>query len=56
MADHCGHRIMDITSAFQADDAGSIPADRSSISAVVLDMLFVYLSRFEQQSTSYVLV
>ncbi len=29
MADQCGHRIMAITSAFQADDAGSIPADRS---------------------------
>lgn len=26
----CGHRIMAITSAFQADDAGSIPAARSS--------------------------
>mgnify|MGYP006948888491 FL=1 len=25
----CGHRIMAITSAFQADDAGSIPAARS---------------------------
>ena len=25
----CGHRIMAITSAFQADDAGSIPAGRS---------------------------
>ena len=30
MADQCGHRIMAITSAFQADDAGSIPADRSN--------------------------
>lgn len=28
-ATNCGHRIMAITSAFQADDAGSIPADRS---------------------------
>ncbi len=26
----CGHRIMAITSAFQADDAGSIPAARSN--------------------------
>ncbi len=26
-----GHRIMAITSAFQADDAGSIPAARSNI-------------------------
>jgi len=26
----CGHRIMAITSAFQADDAGSIPAARST--------------------------
>ena len=25
----CGHGIMAITSAFQADDAGSIPAARS---------------------------
>ncbi len=25
----CGYRIMAITSAFQADDAGSIPATRS---------------------------
>ena len=28
--DFCGHRIMAITSAFQADDAGSIPAARST--------------------------
>ena len=27
----CGHRIMAITSAFQADDAGSIPAARSTV-------------------------
>ena len=27
----CGHRIMAITSAFQADDAGSIPAARSKM-------------------------
>ncbi len=27
-----GHRIMAITSAFQADDAGSIPAARSKFS------------------------
>ncbi len=27
-----GHRIMAITSAFQADDAGSIPAARSKLS------------------------
>ncbi|CDT77424.1 hypothetical protein VCR3J2_120015 [Vibrio coralliirubri] len=27
----CVHRIMAITSAFQADDAGSIPAARSSL-------------------------
>ena len=26
----CGHGIMAITSAFQADDAGSIPAARSN--------------------------
>ena len=26
---NCGHGIMAITSAFQADDAGSIPAARS---------------------------
>ena len=26
-----GHRIMAITSAFQADDAGSIPAARSNL-------------------------
>ncbi len=31
----CGHGIMAITSAFQADDAGSIPAARSR------DFLFV---------------
>ena len=29
MADQCGHRIMAITSAFQADDVGSIPTARS---------------------------
>ncbi|CAV26076.1 conserved hypothetical protein [Vibrio coralliirubri] len=28
----CVHRIMAITSAFQADDAGSIPAARSNFS------------------------
>ena len=33
----CGHRIMAITSAFQADDAGSIPAARSSKSFPVCD-------------------
>ena len=27
----CGRRIMAITSAFQADDAGSIPAARSNL-------------------------
>ncbi|CAK2049563.1 hypothetical protein VCRA2122O12_40208 [Vibrio crassostreae] len=27
----CVHRIMAITSAFQADDAGSIPAARSNL-------------------------
>ncbi|CDT30450.1 hypothetical protein VCR14J2_230185 [Vibrio coralliirubri] len=33
----CVHRIMAITSAFQADDAGSIPAARSkSLNASVL--------------------
>lgn len=35
MADQCGHRIMAITSAFQADDAGSIPADRSNINVLM---------------------
>ena len=29
--ENCGHGIMAITSAFQADDAGSIPAARSRI-------------------------
>ncbi len=33
---NCGHRIMAITSAFQADDAGSIPADRSSFEWALL--------------------
>lgn len=28
----CGHRIMAITPAFQADNAGSIPAARSNYS------------------------
>jgi hypothetical protein len=37
MADQCGHRIMAITSAFQADDAGSIPADRSKQSFSACD-------------------
>ncbi len=32
----CGHRIMSITSAFQTDDAGSIPADRSSFEWALL--------------------
>ena len=30
MMHSCGYRIMAITSAFQADDAGSIPATRSN--------------------------
>ncbi|CAK3081950.1 conserved hypothetical protein [Vibrio crassostreae] len=30
----CVHRIMAITSAFQADDAGSIPAARSNFCLV----------------------
>ena len=41
MADQCGHRIMAITSAFQADDAGSIPADRSKHDAVMQVAFFV---------------
>ncbi len=35
MADQRGHCIMAITSAFQADDAGSIPADRSNINVLM---------------------
>nr|AKN37610.1 hypothetical protein [Vibrio tasmaniensis] len=34
----CVHRIMAITSAFQADDAGSIPAARSNSCSKVLLM------------------
>ena len=33
---NCGHGIMAITSAFQADDAGSIPAARSRIKKSIL--------------------
>ncbi|CAH1591519.1 hypothetical protein THF1C08_300046 [Vibrio jasicida] len=40
-----GHRIMAITSAFQADDAGSIPAARSKLS-----LQLVFFSDFQNYS------
>ncbi len=51
----CGYRIMAITSAFQADDAGSIPATRSSSRRyqVVLGTDILYVGCFpESLSTS----
>lgn len=58
MADQCGHRIMAITSAFQADDAGSIPADRSNVDAV-MQVAFLFRRHHlssGQQSATYVVV
>ncbi len=49
MADQCGHRIMAITSAFQADDAGSIPADRSRLDAVMQFAFFVQTPPSDQR-------
>lgn len=48
MADQRGHRIMVITSAFQADDAGSIPADRSKLDSVMQVAFFVQAPSPEQ--------
>ncbi len=50
MADQCGHRIMAITSAFQADDAGSIPADRSKLDAIMQVVFFVQTPPPEQRT------
>ncbi len=50
MADQCGHRIMAITSAFQADDAGSIPADRSKLDAIMQVAFFVQTPPPEQRT------
>ncbi len=38
----CGYRIMAITSAFQADDAGSIPATRSRETSLIAALAYFY--------------
>ena len=45
-----GHRIMAITSAFQADDAGSIPAARSKLS-----LKLIFFSDFPNLSFKFLL-
>lgn len=49
-----GHRIMAITSAFQADDAGSIPAARSThnLSADIAQVVERILGKDEVGSSS----
>lgn len=46
----CGYRIMAITSAFQADDVGSIPATRSPVKLMVIALLSA-LANFREEQT-----
>ncbi len=46
----CGYRIMAITSAFQADDVGSIPASCSPVKLMVIALLSA-LANFREEQT-----